>query len=191
MKDDRTWIATGSQTVGPFFSLGLTTNTALGRVAPADAKGDHIQLVIRALDAEGKPMPDSMLELWQADASGRYCHPEAGGEAAAFHGFGRLPTNAEGECVFETIRPGRVPAPGGGLQAPHINATFFARGMLLHLFTRIYFVGDPANQEDQVLTCVPEDRRATLLAHPDGSQPGAWRFTLRPCGDQETVFFDV
>jgi protocatechuate 3,4-dioxygenase alpha subunit len=192
MKDDRTWIATGSQTVGPFFALGLTANSGLARVAPADAKGDHIQLVILVLDAEAKPMPDSIIELWQADANGRYCHPEgAGGEAAAFHGFGRLPTNAEGECVFETIRPGRVPAPQGGLQAPHINVTVFSRGMLLHLFTRIYFVGDPANREDQVLACVPEDRRATMLAHPDRKQPGTWRFTLRPCGEQETVFFDV
>lgn len=191
MKDDRTWIATGSQTIGPFFAVGLTTNTALGRVAPADAKGEHIRLIVRVLDAEAKPVSDSMLELWQADASGRYCHPEAGGEAAAFHGFGRLPTDAAGECVFETVRPGRVPAPRGGLQAPHINVTVFSRGMLLHLYTRIYFAGDAANAEDEVLALVPEERRPTLMAEPDPQQPGTWRFTLRLCGDRETVFFDV
>ena len=136
-------------------------------------------------------MPDAMIEVWQADANGRYCHPEAGGEAAAFHGFGRLPTNAEGECVFETVRPGRVPAPQGGLQAPHLNVTFFsawnaAASVHAHLFRR-----RSLESEDQVLTCVPEDRRATLLAHPEQKHPGTWRFTLRPCGDQETVFFDV
>jgi protocatechuate 3,4-dioxygenase alpha subunit len=128
-----------------------------------------------------------MIEIWQADASGRY----ASGGTGAFQGFGRLETDIQGRCVFETIRPGRVAAPDGGWQAPHINVLLFARGLLRHLHTRVYFEGDPANQRDPVLAMVPESRRGTLLARRSGGEPAEWQFDIVLQGAGETVFFDV
>jgi protocatechuate 3,4-dioxygenase, alpha subunit len=180
-------IPSGSQTVGPFFNFGLTTNPNLGILARDGVEGERIRLEFRATDGDGAPTPgDSMIELWQADARGRY------GEADAnFCGFGRLETNANGECVFETVKPGCVPGNDGGMQAPHINIVFFARGLLLHLHTRVYFAGDPANAADPVLQMVPESRRSTLLAQPVTDRPGAWRMEIHLQGEAETVFFDV
>ena len=192
MKDDRLFVATGSQTIGPYFAVGLTTNPALGTIAPPGVPGERITVVVQVFDCDGKPVQDSMIELWQADASGKYAHPaDPNSGAAAFHGFGRLPTDEKGECVFDTVRPGKVPAPGGGMQAPHINVNVFSRGVLWHLNTRIYFAGDPANETDDVLKLVPQERRSTLMAQPDPKQPGRWQFTIHLCGDQETVFFEV
>lgn len=191
---DRKLIASASQTIGPYYGFALTTNPALGVLAHPGARGETIQLVVRVLDGDGKPVADSMLELWQADAGGKYRHPEDTEEREpdpALEGFGRLGTNAEGEAVFTTIKPGRVAGPGGALQSPHINVTVFARGILLHLYTRIYFAGDPTNDGDPVLDLVPEDRRPTLLAHPDRKQSGVWRFDIHLCGESETVFFDL
>ena len=140
------------------------------------------------------PVPDAMIELWQADAGGKYQHPEDTRPIApdpAFCGFGRLATDDCGACRFETVRPGRVPGPNGALQAPHINVHVFARGMLWHLFTRIYFAGDPANGEDAILELVPKDRRDTLLARPDPNVPSLWSFDVHLTGERETVFFDA
>jgi protocatechuate 3,4-dioxygenase, alpha subunit len=179
-------IPTASQTVGPFFNFGLTTDPALGVLAGSAAAGERIRLTFRVTDGGGVPTPgDAMIELWQADSEGRY-PPSAG-----FHGFGRLETDLDGRCTFETIRPGRVPAPDGGLQAPHINVTVFARGLLKHLHTRVYFEGDAANDADPVLGLVPPERRATLLARRSESDPAAWHFEVVLQGDSETVFFDV
>ena len=184
-----------SQTVGPFFHLGLTANGALGCLAGPGAKGERIRLACRVLDGDGAPVTDAMIELWQADAGGKYNHPDDTQEKAAdpaFRGFGRLPTNEDGACVFETVKPGRVPGwDSRTLQAPHVNASVFARGLLKHLVTRIYFAGDPANQEDPVLALAPEDRRDTLMAHPDAEHPGVWNFEIHLRGERETVFFDV
>jgi protocatechuate 3,4-dioxygenase alpha subunit len=175
---------TASQTVGPFFNFALTTNAALGNLAAPGLEGDRIQLSFRVIDGAGVPTPgDSMIELWQADSAGRY--------DGAFHGFGRLETDQNGRCTFQTIKPGRVPAPDGGCQAPHINVTFFARGLLRHLHTRVYFEGDPANPHDPVLALVPEARRATLMARQSASDPAAWTFDIVLQGERETVFFDV
>jgi protocatechuate 3,4-dioxygenase alpha subunit len=177
------WIPTASQTVGPFFNFGLTTDLRLGVVAGPECPGERIRLTFRVLDGDGVPTPgDSMIELWQADANGEY---------GAFPGFGRLETNEEGRCTFETIRPGRVVGPDGRLQAPHINVVVFARGLLKHLHTRVYFEGDPANSEDLVLGLVPEERRRTLLAGRSETDPALWRFEILLQGDGETVFFDV
>lgn len=181
-------IPTASQTVGPFFNFGLTTNSELGRMARDGAGGERIRLTIRVVDGEGTPSPgDAMVELWQADAQGKYDHPCDGNprEAdAAFCGFGRMETQSDGSCTFETVIPGRV-----GNQAPHINVTVFARGLLKPLFTRIYFANDP---EDAVLSLVPAQRRHTLLAS-QGPTAGEWTFTIRLQGDKqtETVFFDI
>jgi len=186
---------TPSQTVGPFFSFGLTTDkTSVRRIAGPDAKGERVLLMCRVLDGDGAPVPDAMLEIWQADASGKYNHPDDPQEKTpdpACSGFGRMGSSEQGSCEFETIKPGRVPGPGNVLQAPHLNLAVFARGMLRQLYTRIYFAGDPANQEDPVLALVPVERRETLMAHPDSVHPGGWRFDLRLQGGDETVFFDV
>ncbi len=194
MSNPQRLIASASQTIGPYYAFALTTNPALGKMAHEGAKGNRIELAVRVIDAEGAPVRDSMIELWQADASGKYRHAEdtqAKEPDPAFEGFGRLGTNAEGECLFETVRPGAVPGPAGEMQAPHINVTVFARGILWHLNTRIYFAGDPANENDPVLSLVPEDRRKTLMAFEDRKQPGAWRFDIHLSGEHETVFFDL
>jgi protocatechuate 3,4-dioxygenase alpha subunit len=186
---------TPSQTVGPFFSFSLTTGKSSVRcIAGPQAKGERVLLICRVLDGDGAPVPDAMIEIWQADADGRYGHPDvAQHETAdpACAGFGRMGTAEDGSCEFETIRPGRVPGSGGVLQAPHLSVAVFARGMLKQLYTRIYFADDPANPEDPVLALVPEERRETLLARPNPAQPGAWRFDVHLQGEQETVFFDV
>jgi protocatechuate 3,4-dioxygenase alpha subunit len=185
---------TPSQTVGPFFHFGLTDKNSVDCIAGREAKGERIWLKVHVFDGDGALVDDGMLELWQADAEGRYNHPADPGRAEAdpaCSGFGRLATGGDGSCQFETIRPGRVPGPSNIRQAPHLNLAVFARGMLKQLYTRVYFANDPANSEDSVLASVPEDRRQTLLAQPDSDRQGAWRFAVHLQGDGETVFFDV
>jgi protocatechuate 3,4-dioxygenase alpha subunit len=188
-------IPSASQTVGPFFNFGLTTKHALGIMAPDAAEGEHITLAFRVIDGEGQPTPgDSMIELWQADSQGRYQHPVDPRSATAdkhFCGFGRLETDANGVCVFETVKPGSVPNRDGSAQAPHINVTLFARGLGKPLRTRVYFAGEAANVHDPVLNLVPAERRETLLAKPVAGQVGAWAIEIHLQGDAETVFFDV
>lgn len=185
-------IPSASQTVGPFFNFALTTNPQLGTLACDGVPGERIRLEFRVTDGDGAPAQgDCIVELWQADAAGRYPHPLDTGAAAGFCGFGRLETDQNGCCTFETVKPGRVAGFDDRLQAPHINVIVFARGLLQHLHTRVYFSGEPANVEDQVLALVPEERRATLLAQPVEGEPGCWRFPIRLQGESETVFFDV
>jgi protocatechuate 3,4-dioxygenase alpha subunit len=181
-------IATSSQTVGPFFHFGLTTNVRLGEVAAPDAPGDHLQLKVCVLDGAGNPVPDAMVELYQADASGRY--PDAASPVASFTGFGRLPTGADGCCVFQTVKPGVVRM-NGAEEAPHINVCLLSRGLLRQIYTRIYFEGDPALAADPILALVPAERRSTLLAAPSPGDPSFWEFVIRMQGDDETVFFDL
>lgn len=169
-------VASASQTVGPFFHLGL------GCVAGPSVEGQRIRLACRVVDGDGVPVPDALIELWQADANGNYGDP-------AFGGFGRLGSDENGLCVFETVRPGSIAGPIGVPQAPHINLIVFARGLLKHLYTRVYFEGDPANEDDAVLEMVPAERRETLIAHAAG--PDTWNFEIRLCGEPETVFFDI
>lgn len=184
-----------SQTVGPFFHFCLTTDkSCVGRIAGPEVKGERVRLTVGVLDGDGVGPNDAMIEIWQANADGKYNHPDDTQSKAvdsSFLGFGRLNTAEDGSCEFETIKPGRVPGLGNVLQAPHLNLAVFARGMIKQLYTRVYFAGDPANQEDPVLGLVPADRRETLMAHPDSTRPGGWRFDLRLQGDDETVFFDV
>ena len=174
---------TPSQTVGPFFNFALTTNASLGILARDGAKGERIFLSVRVVDGAGEPTPgDAMIELWQADAQGCYAHADPN-----FSGFGRLETDLNGCCTFETIKPGSV-AKGS---APHINVIVLARGLLKQLYTRIYFADDPANANDPVLALVPEDRRSTLLAKPIQGRDNAWSIEIRLQGEAETVFFDL
>jgi len=189
------FIPTASQTVGPFFNFGLTTNRHLGTLAREGAAGERVRLSFRVLDGDGAPAKgDAMIELWQADAHGRYAHaadPQFDSADPNFYGFGRLETNGLGICVFETVKPGRVTDAQGKLQAPHINVTVFARGLLRHLVTRVYFADDPANAEDAVLALVPAERSETLLAHRVPGEPYSWIMEIHLQGDSETVFFDV
>jgi protocatechuate 3,4-dioxygenase alpha subunit len=185
-------VATSSQTVGPFFHFGLADNATLGCLVRGDTAGERIRLRIGVLDGDGAPVPDALVELWQADADGVYVRPTDPRDVLSpkgFCGFGRLPTGADGTCMFETIRPGAEPDAEGRPQAPHINVCLLARGLLRQVYTRIYFAGEPALAADAVLAFVPEGRRRTLLAQPAG--PGDWVFDIRFQGDAETVFFDL
>lgn len=193
-------VPTPSQTVGPFFHVNLTrVENCVRCIAGPRVKGERVWLQCRVLDGAGEPVPDAMIEIWQADAQGRYYSVDAVHDSAVlkseddpgWRGFGRMATDEDGSCEFETIKPGRVPGSSGNLQAPHIEVAIFARGMLKQLFTRIYFAADPANREDAVLQLVPEDRRETLMAHPAPARAGKWSFEIHLQGEHETVFFDV
>jgi protocatechuate 3,4-dioxygenase, alpha subunit len=185
---------TPSQTVGPYLRIGLTRTHAVGRIAGSQAQGEAISLTCHVFDCDGVPVDDAMIEIWQADARGRYHHPDdscADGADPHCAGFGRMGTDENGCMSFQTIKPGLVPGFSGRMQAPHLNVLVFSRGLLQHQFTRIYFAGEPANHEDPVLALVPEERRDTLMAHPDPERSGHWRFVIYLCGERETVFFDV
>lgn len=184
-------IATPSQTVGPFLHVALGTDPAHGRVVAHTATGERLRLRVTVTDADRLPVPDALVELWQVDSQGSAATASQGTGSSSFVGFGRLPTDEQGSCEFDTVRPGRVPDGKGGLQASHINMCLFARGLLRHLHTRVYFAGDDALGEDAVLALVPEARRHTLLAHPDREVAGRWVFDVRLQGDEETVFFDL
>ena len=177
------YIATPSQTVGPFFHFGITTDQTLGSLA-ASAVGERLHLRVRVSDGAGMPLPDAMIEIYQADAAGEYGAP-------GFSGFGRLATSTDGTCVFDTIRPGRVKDARGHTQAAHINVCLFARGLLRQLYTRVYFAGDPDLDADPILALVPADRRATLLATPAEGTSGSWAWHIHLQGATETVFFDL
>lgn len=184
---------TPSQTVGPFFAYCLTPEAYGGRgiasadlVAP-DAAGARIRIVGRVLDGEGAPVPDAVLEIWQADGEGLYATAATN---TGFRGFGRCETDAEGRFAFDTVRPGPVPGPSGTTQAPHVALSVFARGLLVRLATRIYFADEPLNDADPVLRLVPAERRATLIAAPEG-EDGVLRFDVRLQGPGETVFFEI
>jgi protocatechuate 3,4-dioxygenase, alpha subunit len=186
--------ATPSQTVGPFFHFGLANKVELGCLVGPETKGERIQLRLRVLDGDGAPVPDALIEVWQANADGDYVRPEDPAralQAPAFSGFGRLATDGTGTCTFETIRPGRVATPAGtsgNVQASHINVCLFARGLLRHLYTRVYFDGDPELDRDPILGLVSEERRHTLIAR--CTDRSAWSLDIRLQGEGETVFFD-
>ncbi|HJZ33430.1 MAG TPA: protocatechuate 3,4-dioxygenase subunit alpha [Hyphomicrobiaceae bacterium] len=190
---------TPSQTVGPFLHIGLAPADYNFRVlfgsslAGPGVAGVPIEIEGAIRDGEGNALPDALVEIWQADSDGRYPHPADGRpvRSNSFRGFGRAATDAAGQFHFATVKPGAVPAPGGGLQAPHINVGIFARGLLKRLFTRIYFAGEALNAGDPILALVPEDRRHTLMAQPDTTHPGRFRFDIRLQGADETVFFDA
>jgi protocatechuate 3,4-dioxygenase, alpha subunit len=189
-------IATPSQTVGPFFHIGLNrpdwADLTAGR-----PQGQRIVVTGRVIDGDGMPVPDACLELWQANAAGRYAHPDDTRTDTPldpnFRGFGRVSTDADGNFRFTTIRPGPVPGRGNSLQAPHIAVALFARGLLKQLYTRIYFAGEPLNETDPVLSTIADPmRRQTLIAtRSEGPEPAPWRLDIVMQGDNETVFFDI
>jgi protocatechuate 3,4-dioxygenase alpha subunit len=181
---------TPSQTVGPYFAIGLTWEDG-PYVVPEGTPG-AFWVRGRVLDGNGEPVPDAMIESWQADPDGRYNHPDdpRASEAGDFRGFARVGTDAEGRFAVYTVKPGPVPGPHNTTQAPHLEVSVFARGVLNRLVTRIYFADEQqANAVDPVLRTVPEERRATLLAEP--VPEGGYRFDIHLQGEGETVFFAV
>ncbi len=155
--------------------------------------GERVSMEGRVLDGDGKPVPDAILEVWQANCHGKYAHPEDDQDKpveASFTGYGRIPTNDEGRFRFTTIKPGQVPDPDGKLQAPHIVVSVFARGLLRRLVTRIYFPDEPANTSDFALKLVVPSRRETLIAKKVSGGIGAFEWNVILQGNNETVFFD-
>ncbi|WP_213454131.1 protocatechuate 3,4-dioxygenase subunit alpha [Rhizomonospora bruguierae] len=177
---------TPSQTVGPYLAIGLPWPDGPHVVPEGSPGAVWIRGTVR--DGNGAPLPDALVETWQADPAGHFDHPDdPGGRHTEFRGFGRCPTDDGGGYAILTRKPGRVPGPGGVEQAPHIAVSVLARGLLNRVVTRIYFADEAAaNAADPVLAGVPADRRATLIARPidDG-----YRFDIRLQGDDETVFF--
>jgi protocatechuate 3,4-dioxygenase alpha subunit len=208
------------QTTGPFFHFGmpwkggadLTGDSALGArpelvqpdhdygIAPTEAGrdktvGQRIEIAGRVFDNIGAPIIDCLIEIWQANAAGRYAHPEdTRNDLAidpAFIGFGRTASDKEGAFRFRTIRPGRVPGPGNSLQAPHVALSLMGPGFLKRLYTRIYFSDARENAEDPILGLVPDERRPTLIAAKEPGPANLYRFDIRLGGMRETVFFDI
>ena len=188
-----------SQTVGPYFAYGLTaeqygydhSSIATGRMADEDTDGERIRILGRVLDGAGAAVDDAMIEIWQADAQGRYAHPaDPRGSNLAFKGFGRVGTGTDPQLrfMFDTVKPGAVEG-----QAPHVTMVVMARGMLTHAYTRVYFSDEAeANAADPVLATVPQDRRDTLIATREETSAGVvYRFDVHLQGAQETVFFDL
>lgn len=185
---------TPPQTVGPFFH-GLLREGLNVLVAPKTL-GDRVRIEGHVYDGNHTAVPDAMIEIWQANAQGHYSHPADTRVAsldAAFTGYGRAGTDEAGQYWFETIRPGRVPLGKSGDQAPHLNIAVSARGLLHHLFTRLYFDDEAAaNARDPVLRGIPEDRRSSMVAKKsmvDGKT--VYRFDIVLQGQNETVFFDL
>ena len=195
---------TPSQTIGPFFAVGLPWPDG-PEVVPEGTPG-AIRVAGRVLDGAGDPVPDALVETWQADPQGRFAHPDdprgpggsggppgwspGGSGTSGFRGFGRCPTDAQGRWAVRTLKPGPLPAPGGGAEAPHLDVSVFARGLLGRLVTRLYFPDEAeANAADPLLASIPEEAaRARLVAVPDGD---GLRFDIHLQGDQETPFLAI
>jgi protocatechuate 3,4-dioxygenase alpha subunit len=178
---------TGSQTVGPYYAIGLEYLCC--NKVPIQPSGEVVRIRGRLLDGDGIGIPDAFLEIWQADSEGRYATGNA-------DGFARIATDADGAFHFETRKPGAVPYDGERMQAPPLLVLVFMRGLLRNLVTRMYFSGEAANAADPVLLLVPPERRPTLTAQQGGpSAQGTYLWDVRVCSnsgtaDTETVFFE-
>jgi protocatechuate 3,4-dioxygenase alpha subunit len=188
---------TPSQTIGPFLAIGLPWPDG-PFVVPEGTPG-AITITGRVTDGADQPLSDALVETWQADPDGRFDHagdPRGPVRSATpgFRGFGRCATDAEGRYRIVTVRPGPLPGADGGSEAPHIDVSVFARGLLDRVVTRIYFPDEAAaNAADPVLASIADSaRRATLIAAPEPcGKPDEFRFDIRLQGSKETVFFDV
>ena len=186
-------LLTPSQTVGPYFSMRLPWPG--GPYVVPDGTPGAVTVFGRLYDGAGQVIPDGLIETWQADPAGRFAHPDdprgpvPDGDSA-FRGFGRCPTGHDGSFKIVTLKPGPLPFGDGRAEAPHLDVSVFARGLLDRSVTRLYFPDETgANATDPVLASVPAHRRATLIAEPAGD--GLLRFDIRLQGDRETVFFDL
>jgi protocatechuate 3,4-dioxygenase, alpha subunit len=181
---------TTSQTIGPYLRIGLEW-MQIEDLAPRGVSGERVTIRGRVIDADGKPVNDAAVEIWQANSHGRYANPEDRQDKPlepSFRGYGRSLTDENGSFRFSTVKPGRVPGPGNSVQAPHLNVVIFMRGLLKQLMTRMYFPDDAANAADPVLALVPAERRSTLIARKTSDGTLEWNVILQ--GRDETVFFD-
>jgi protocatechuate 3,4-dioxygenase alpha subunit len=180
--------STPSQTIGPFLAIVLAWPDGASVVNEGG-----VLITGRLCDGAGEPVPDGLIETWQADPDGRFDHPSDPRGAVryrGFRGFGRCPTDADGRFAIRTLKPGALPTSDGEVEAPHLDVTVFARGLLRHLVTRLYFPDEPhANGADPVLRSLDAADRDALTAVPDGM--GRLRFDIRLQGDGETPFFTV
>ncbi len=185
--------STTSQTVGPFFKIGLNwlyRDNLIGE----GVSGERVTVQGRVIDGDGAGVPDAVIEIWQANAHGKYAHPEDWQDQLVepgFTGFGRVPTDSQGGFRFTTIKPGAVPGPQGKQQAPHLMISILMRGLLKRLTTRMYFPEDPRNGADPILNLVPSTRRSTLIATSPPGKSGMLEWNVMLQGANETVFFDV
>ena len=192
---------TPSQTVGPYFAYGLTSNGKYdwndafsNNLVTPDVSGERIRVEGTVFDGDGRPCRIPCWRSGRRTRRARFSDPQDKRALpnSTFRGFGRIGTDAKGGYAFDTIKPGSVPDPDGKPQAPHIVLAIYARGMLLHLYSRIYFDGEAANAADPVLALVPADRRTTLIAtRQPGTGNAVYRFDIHLQGDNETVFFDI
>lgn len=180
-------VPTGSQTVGPFFAIGLDYLVSRSVENGSAISGD-VEISGRVLDGGGNPVPDAMLEIWGADSNGRYAAAsrEASGSPP---GFRRVVTDQHGQFSFTINKPGAVAVDHGQNQAPHLVVLVFARGLLRHLITRVYFPDEHANTSDRVLELVPKERRSTMIAHSQAGDLNRLRWDVILQGTDETVFF--
>lgn len=185
-------VGTPTQTVGPFLHIALPWPGG-NLVVPAGTEG-ALRISGTVYDGAGDPVVDALLETWQADAAGRFAHPDDPRGAVeptpeSFVGFGRCATDSDGRFAFLTVKPGALPAPDGAVEAPHIDISVFGRGLIDRVVTRMYFPDEvDANAADPVMCAVDEARRATLIAVP---VDGDLVFDIRLQGEHETVFFAV
>jgi protocatechuate 3,4-dioxygenase alpha subunit len=183
--------STPSQTVGPYLAIGLPWVD--GHDLVKDGTPGAVVIGGALTDGAGEPVPDGLVEVWQADPNGRFDHPDDPRGPAAypgFRGFGRSETDRDGRFWFRTLKPGPLPAEDGRTEAPHLSVSVFARGLMQRLVTRIYFPDEPeANDADPVLQTLPAAERALLIARPDG--PARLRFDIRLQGLDETPFFEI
>ncbi len=170
-------VATAHQTIGPYWHL--LEDASWADLTRFGAEGERIVVGGRITDGAGAPVGDACVEIWQSD-------PPA---SDVFTGFGRAATDADGMFAFTTLKPGAVRGRGNAVQAPHLAVAIFARGLLRHLATRLYFAGEPLNESDPLLSSIGDERRGTLIARPEG--PGVWHLDIRLQGAAETVFLDV
>jgi protocatechuate 3,4-dioxygenase, alpha subunit len=185
--------STAWQTVGPYFQIGLA-HLYEQDIAGESVQGQRIQVQGRVFDGNMQPISDAMLEIWQANANGKYAHPDDQQDKPlepGFRGYGRVPTDAEGRFRFTTIKPGSVPGLGGQEQAPHLLVSLMMRGLLRRLVTRMYFPNEPLNVSDPTLQSVEPARRKTLLLNAAADQPGLFRLDIHMQGEDETVFLDI
>ncbi len=185
-----------SQTIGPFFHDALLREDAWRNVLVGpETAGERIRIAGHVYDGGGDPVPDAMVEIWQANAQGLYNHPADRRPLPldpAFSGFGRSGTDEQGYFWFETVKPGPVPFDAQSMQAPHVVVTVFARGLLNHVVTRLYFEDEATNETDPILRRVPKERRDTLLAKRwPSDRKVAYQFDIVLQGKRETVFFDL
>jgi protocatechuate 3,4-dioxygenase, alpha subunit len=177
----------GSQTVGPFFRIGLEHLCSRNADTRLDDDLQRLTICGRVLDGEGVQVPDAVLEIWHADSEGRFgAEPAASGLSGCFT---RAATDENGSFSYSIVRPGAIVCSAEQKQAPHIAVLVFARGLLRHLRTRMYFPDEPANDSDPVLQLIPEERRSTLIAHEDAEHPGVLEWNVVLQGGDETVFF--